>query len=231
MQDLGATTAHDGPPAPLRSHLAVVSTVDAIVNDLRHRVLVAEHPSGSRLKESVLAQQYGVSRHTVRAALTRLTSAGLLEFGANRGWSVRTLSREDFLDIALLRVALEAQAVREIAAAGGELGPAAQGALDEMLAVGGDGSWEALLEVDMRFHRELVERAGSPRLSAAYGDVQAALHLYLAQRRDWFAQRPTAHWKWVHLELVRSIASGDPDLAERAVREQFSYVDDLVAHC
>lgn len=209
--------------AATRPPLTVVSTVDALVTDLTERILSAEQAPGVRLKESTLAQDYGVSRHTLRAALSRLTGAGLLVYSANKGWSVPELSIDDFTDVAFLRTALEVHALRELALRGEGIGPEAQAALGQIEAAEDDGDWVQRLQVDMRFHRALVDQAGSRRLSATYRDAQLSLHLYLVQRRDWFGPQSVQGWKQLHIVLARAVESGDPTLVERTVREQFSY--------
>lgn len=207
----------------LPPRLATVSTVDALATDITGRILGGQVGPGVQLRESALAREYGVSRHTLRAALARLTGTGLLVFNANRGWSVPQLTRESFDDIAFLRIGLEVQALRELAARGEQVGPEARVALDEMLTCASELPWVDRLIPDMAFHKALVDQAGSQRLSSVYADTQLALHLYLVERREWFEPQSIEEWRAHHVKLVDAIESGDPDLVERCLRHQFAY--------
>ncbi|WP_162186014.1 GntR family transcriptional regulator [Amycolatopsis jejuensis] len=216
------SSAGTGPAGDPVVPLTVVTTVDAVAAHLTERILNADLETGARLRESALAVDYNVSRHTLRAALARLTSAGLLVYGSNKGWRVRELNKDDFADIAFLRLGLELHALRAVAERGTGIGPAKQ-SLGEMLAMTEDTSWVRRLVVDMQFHRELVDEAGSPRLSAAYRDTQLSLHLYLVQRRDWFEPKSLQEWKDLHERLATTVESGDPERVEAVLRAQLAY--------
>jgi DNA-binding GntR family transcriptional regulator len=68
---------------PARAH-------DRIVDDLRRRISRQGSPPGAALpSESQLAAEFSVSRGTVRAALSSLARAGLIESVPARGWYVK----------------------------------------------------------------------------------------------------------------------------------------------
>ena len=203
--------------------LPTVSTVDALEALLTARMLAGNYVPGARLRESAIAAEYGVSRHTLRAALARLSSAGVLDFDANRGWAVLALTAEDFQDIAFVRIGLEVQAVRKLASNRDGIGAAAQATLDDIKTTAPAETWSTRLDKDMRFHLALVDAAGSPRLSRMYRQLQMSLHLYLIQRLDWFAPQPLDEWKAIHVLIAAAIAAGDPDQAEVALRQILQY--------
>lgn len=71
------------------------SAVDACAERLEAAVLSGELPVGSRLPpERTLAQRLGVNRVTVRSALARLASAGLLRVRQGSGYVVRDFRHE-----------------------------------------------------------------------------------------------------------------------------------------
>src|SRR2546426_9062159 len=61
-----------------------VSVIEAVATSLRERVTAGEFAPGAQLREIELADEYGVARPTVRAALQQLTLTGLLRQEANR---------------------------------------------------------------------------------------------------------------------------------------------------
>ena len=69
------------------------STVDRVAEELRRAVFDGELESGTPLREVALAESLGVSRPTVREALTVLVAEGLATREPNRGVAVATPTR------------------------------------------------------------------------------------------------------------------------------------------
>jgi DNA-binding GntR family transcriptional regulator len=69
--------------------------------------VAGELAPGTVLRQEQVSEQYGVSRTPVREALRRLAALGLVSFEANRGFRVRTLSRESMWEAFLVRAELE----------------------------------------------------------------------------------------------------------------------------
>jgi DNA-binding GntR family transcriptional regulator len=86
--------------------------VDKLASQLHARVLSGELPSGTRLRQEALAQEFGVSRTPVREALRKLQADGLVELQPNRGAVVRGLSPREIRDAYEVRGALEALAAQ-----------------------------------------------------------------------------------------------------------------------
>ena len=89
--------------------------VDKLASDLQQRVLSGEIPSGTRLRQSALAAEFGVSRTPIREALRKLQAGGFVELQPNRGALVRGLSAREIRDAYEVRAELEALAA-ELAA-------------------------------------------------------------------------------------------------------------------
>ena len=81
--------------------------VDRLAATLQARVLSGELPSGSRLRQEALAEEFGVSRTPVREALRKLQANGLVELEPNRGALVRALSPREIRDAYEVRAELE----------------------------------------------------------------------------------------------------------------------------
>jgi DNA-binding GntR family transcriptional regulator len=80
---------------------------DEIAFALEEAIVSGELTPGSVLRQEQVSAQYAVSRTPVREALRRLAALGLVSFEANRGFRVRTLSREEMWEAFLLRAELE----------------------------------------------------------------------------------------------------------------------------
>jgi GntR family transcriptional regulator, transcriptional repressor for pyruvate dehydrogenase complex len=72
----------------------MVSTVDACAKEMRNAILAGEILAGTRLPpERALAERFGVNRVTVRGALARLESEGLVDVRQGSGYTVRRWRR------------------------------------------------------------------------------------------------------------------------------------------
>src|SRR5438105_5285975 len=89
--------------------------VDKLAATLQARVLSGELPSGTRLRQEALADEFGVSRTPVREALRKLQASGLVELQPHRGALVRRLAPREIRDAYEVRAELEGLAA-ELAA-------------------------------------------------------------------------------------------------------------------
>jgi DNA-binding GntR family transcriptional regulator len=80
---------------------------DEIALLIEQEIVSGELAPGSVLRQEQLSSRYAVSRTPVREALRRLAALGLVSFEANRGFRVRTLSRQEMWEAFLLRAELE----------------------------------------------------------------------------------------------------------------------------
>ncbi|MFH5824557.1 GntR family transcriptional regulator [Georgenia sp. AZ-5] len=183
--------------------------MDALEESLRSDIFNGKIPAGEKLKESPLAQQLEVSRHTLRAALTRLENVGLLQYRENRGWSVPVFGREEYADILLLRESLEASAYRVALAEGTKPGVEVARALDRIVSMTEDDSWALRIDADCNLHQTLVDMAHSPRLSRAFADMLDEFRLCRLQSIDWLEQLPLDEWKAKHVALVEGLRAAD----------------------
>ncbi|HEX4725343.1 MAG TPA: GntR family transcriptional regulator [Pseudonocardiaceae bacterium] len=203
--------------------LRTTSTRDALVAEVRRRILSGELRPGEPLTEASLASTFGVARPTVRSALQVLVSRHLVTQSDGRSLTVPTLTEADVRDLFLVRTPLELAAVRLIVHNGLSL-DGAERWLAEMAALPDAADWADLVEKHTGFHIALIDAAGSPRLSRIYPALQEEMQLCLAQLE---ASYPEPHALVAeHRDLVAAMRSGDVDRAcdemgehlERAVR-------------
>lgn len=159
--------------------LAVHSVVDAVSDDVRRRMFTGELAGGVSLPESLVAEEYAVSRSTAKAAIEKLTSEGLLQRTAHKTARVPVLSASDVTDIYRTRLKLESEAVRELA--GVRNSPLTATAANEEVRASGQGPALASVDPDMRFHTSLVNALGSPRLERIYASLVDEVRLCMAQ--------------------------------------------------
>jgi DNA-binding GntR family transcriptional regulator len=120
---------------------------------------------GSRLGIVDLVQRYDIGATPLREGLSRLMSRGLIVGTGQRGFRVADISRDDLLDITLMRTAIEIEAIR-------------------LAIAGGDDAWEAGIVSALHRMRRHIERTGdefregSKRLLAAHSDLYDQAYRY-----------------------------------------------------
>lgn len=87
-----------------------------IFEGLREDIMSCDLRPGAEVRESELAEKYGVSKSPIRDALQKLELEGLVEILPRQGHRVAPISISDAQDILELREVLEVAAVRKIAA-------------------------------------------------------------------------------------------------------------------
>jgi DNA-binding GntR family transcriptional regulator len=87
-----------------------------VLEALRHGIILRKYAPGERLIESRLAEEFGVGRGSVRAALQMLEREGLVKSKTNGGKEIRGFSRKDAFDTHDLRFLLEKRALEIVSA-------------------------------------------------------------------------------------------------------------------
>jgi DNA-binding GntR family transcriptional regulator len=182
-----------------------LSTVDALTESLRARILSGELRPGTPLREEALSAEYEVARHSLRSALRTLQGEGIVQIEPNRGARVKSLSPEDVRGLSELRIALEVEGARmALERGGGRLPAEVHRSLDRLVAAcrRSNASWGAVAEAHEALHHEIVAAADSPRLADVHRQAGAELRLFVLQLPpNWTFERIADD----HVELVRRL--------------------------
>jgi DNA-binding GntR family transcriptional regulator len=168
------------PVAPLHRTTAV----DALADALRARILDGELEPGAALREQHVSADYGVARHTVRAALRALAAEGLVRIEIHRGARVTELAPADVEALGELRIALETEAARlALRRGGGRFPDAVHGAQAALAEAARVPRFAPMTEAHEALHHAIVRAAASPRIEAAHAALAGELRLFLARLR------------------------------------------------
>lgn len=211
---------------------------DWVAEQLLQRITQGELVPGQRLPgERQMAEQLGVSRVSVRAALQRLKTQGFLT--AVQGGGTRVVSTTGAMDGALetmvksqldnlydlvdIRMALETWAARRAAERATPEQIAELGRVMEALATPNDPSRHA--EDDMDFHVQIARAACSP----VYLHLFSTIRDILDNMVDIQTAEPFKHGKGKlildhHRAIYEGIANHDPDAAADAVAAHLDWV-------
>ncbi|MEA2293023.1 MAG: hypothetical protein QOE86_662 [Solirubrobacteraceae bacterium] len=182
------------------------TTVDALAAELRTRILDGELEPGTPLREQRLSVDYGVARHTVRAALRALAAEGLARIETHRGARVTALDAGDLEALGDLRIALETEAARlALARHGGRLPPLVHDAQARLAAAAAGAAFAPITEAHEALHHAIVAAAGSPRIEAAHRALGGELRLFVTQLRPVYdGPRLAAE----HADLLQDLEAG-----------------------
>jgi DNA-binding GntR family transcriptional regulator len=189
----------------------------AAAESLRRAIVSGALEQGTRLTEASLAEQFSLSRGTVRSALQRLASEGLIVQRPYSGWDVVALSAKDAWEISTLRASLEALAAQLSAERMDDSGRAAIArAFAALKAAAEDERVEDLIAADLALHRTLVQLSGNTRLTEHYDLIANQIRLYIASSNMVIEQMATVVGR--HAELIAPLLAGDAAAAEAAAR-------------
>jgi DNA-binding GntR family transcriptional regulator len=187
---------------------------EVAANELRNRILTGQIPSGARLIESVWSDEFGISRHSIRAAFQRLSDTGLANRSSYIGWSVAEFHEADLREIAELRAALEGFAAGLTAKRRDRPDSVLELALERLSQA--ITLTEGIDEADHTFHVAIVEASGNSRLLAQHRSISDQLSF--AIRTANLTGNPTIQLQQ-HAHMLELILRGKATQAEKAFRE------------
>jgi len=197
---------------------------------LRELILSGEFAPGERLSELPLVERLGVSRTPLRLAFTALEHEGLLRGLPGGGYVVRGFTEADLRDAIELRGVLEGTAARFAAQRGSGRDQlrtlrTINDAIEELVHQADYESFENYVELNERFHAQLLALAHSPMLDRALDGIvslpfagPSAAFVFteaeLPESRDVLI---VAHYH--HRAMIEAIARREGARAEAIARE------------
>ncbi|QHC68613.1 FCD domain-containing protein [Rathayibacter sp. VKM Ac-2759] len=225
------------------------SQTDVVVDEIKAMIISGELKPGSRLPiEKDLAALLGVSRSPLREGVRALAMMGVLESRQGDGTYVTSLDAslllaplgflvdlqapDEAANLASVRRLLEVEAA---ARATLRITPEQISEAEELLeSIAGivdapvEGHHGEIMDVDIRFHRLIARAAGNSALEA----LIEAFASRTVRARTWRSLTeqgvvPRTHRE--HHDIVRALASGDPDRARLAMSVHLIEVEDFMA--
>jgi DNA-binding GntR family transcriptional regulator len=147
----------------------------AIAADLRKLILAGDYAPGERLRQSAIAERYGVSTTPVREAFGHLASEGLVRQDAHRGVEVFKPSLKELEEIYEIRLSLE-PLTAELATKA--LTEDDLRALEELVSRMKAAKPADYPPLNQEFHRRIYEASGRPRVTDVIGSLREASASY-----------------------------------------------------
>ncbi len=196
------------------------SLTEQVTMKLRQAILDGRIKAGERIIEEDIAAMMKTSRGPVRDALIELEHEGLVIRERNRGAMVISLSIEDVEEVWALRVALEGLALRYVMERASEEDlDALQEIVQELSAgVKEDFSLAKAVDLDLKFHEQLVITSGLKRLIAYWQGLKSQIWFLIFSRNiDEIATLPK-RTDLSHRVLIDAIRAKDYDKAKQVLK-------------
>jgi DNA-binding GntR family transcriptional regulator len=190
---------------------------------LREAIVRGRLAPNQRLVEAEMSSEFGMPRAAVRTALVRLEHEGLVEREPHRGARVRHVSEAEAVEILEARAALEGLAARQAA-----LNLSATGAselreiLERQRAALAEQDLLGASEVNAELHAKIVDlsrHATAQRLIRALNSQMVRYQF----RTILIPGRPAQSIE-EHTAIVDALTRGQPEAAERAMRQHLDQV-------
>jgi len=198
-----------------------------IADRLRTRITTGTMPPGSRLIESQLSREYGISRAPIREAARLLEREGLLTFNPNKGFTIRELTLKELSDVFDVRICIERHAA-QLAAANRrkEFASELTQRYRDILSASRRGDRDGEREADFAFHHAIVQFTGNARLLRIFDDAAAEMRLILSLVGEVAAESTIAE---SHEPVLRAILDGQPEEATQAMEAHIRlYWDEVI---
>lgn len=194
---------------------------ERIKDVLLQRILAGTYPPGSRLVETRIAQELGVSQASIREALRDLEHIGCVIYEPYRGCSVRKVSLDELLEAFPVRGALEALAARLAAErmTAEELGEL-RVLYDAMLAAAAAGDAHEQSRLDAGFHAAITRGAGNPTLERQWSFLEPYLRTLVTISR---AAPDLSAIAESHLPVLEALEARDGDRAAAAMQTHLEH--------
>jgi DNA-binding GntR family transcriptional regulator len=190
---------------------------EQIKDVILQRIVEGSYRPGSRIVETRVAQELGVSQGPVREALRDLEQLGCVVHEPYRGCSVRAFSADELLDAFPVRAALEALAARLAAEriTDGELDELDEH-LGRMRAAARRGDAHDQSQANASFHATIVRAARNSTLERQWRLLEPFSRTYLTVSRPGI---DLVHLSDRHLPVLDALRRHEPDVAADAMHD------------
>ncbi|MEC1522282.1 GntR family transcriptional regulator [Neobacillus niacini] len=147
---------------------------------LRGKIIDGKYKPGDKLDIYKLADEFEVSRSPVKSAINQLVHEGLLEIVPRKGTYVTQLQFTDFIEVLDARLMIEMWAAQKIIHTVSDTQLEEWGniveKMDSLIAVN-PFPFELYIELDVAFHKALVEWSNNKKIKDIYGSLNTHVAL------------------------------------------------------
>jgi DNA-binding GntR family transcriptional regulator len=199
---------------------------EQIKDVILQRIVEGSYPPGSRIVETRVAQELGVSQGPVREALRDLEQLGCVVHEPYRGCSVRSFSTDELLEAFPVRAALEALAARLAAEriTGKELDEL-DALVSRMRAAARRSDAHEQSQANATFHATIVRASRNSTLDRQWQMLEPFSRTYLTVSRPGVDLVALSER---HVPILNALRSHDPEGAGAAMHDHLMGAAELL---
>lgn len=154
-----------------------LSRVEYAYRKLKNDITKNHYPAGFQILEPELAKVLGVSRTPVREALIRLEADNLIQLVPRKGMKVLPILHQDVSELIEATTAIQLSAV-SIVCAGSDTPPLQflENNIQRLHQAASIKDKSAWIEVDEKFHLELISLTNNSRTKRMFSDLLSQMH-------------------------------------------------------
>jgi DNA-binding GntR family transcriptional regulator len=188
-----------------------------VYKSIKEAIISRRLAPGSPLKEADLVEKLGVSRTPIREALNQLFKEGMVEIYPRQGSFVKNWTKDDVIEVLILREVLEGVAARiatkrlqeeSIRALEGYFRDYRNGLID-------------YAQADSKFHNDIILASGSSRLFTLVNNLMDSLQMMDMRAVSFRYPERINESLAEHLRIIDAFKAKDEMLAEQLTREHF----------
>lgn len=216
MRLVDPTTPSDQPDSLSAARISHSNLSSKVYQALRSSLAIGELMPGQKLTGRMLSEKLGVSQTPVREAMLQLVAERALTMNINRSVTVPTLSREKFVELRDMRVALEGLAARCAAEHVQTQHITALKALHKkMIAAKREGQYSTTLRLNREIHFGVYELSQREELVAMIESLWVRTGPYL--NLIYKDVDPNAIEPHEHEALFSALKARDPQACEASI--------------
>ena len=197
------------------------SLPEAVHTVLRRRILNNEFLAGERLVEAKLAEEFGVSRTTLRSALRDLAAENLVEITKRRGCFVARMNEFDVQDSCFARYVLESGAACEdLGWITPEVFEQLEVEIEKMKVAALAADMASIVDADTSFHGVIVGASGRSRVKELWHMLDGQMGSLMRSSMD---QQGIDMGEIVdrHREVIDALRTRQAELIQKAIKHHY----------
>ena len=200
---------------------------ERVVNNIRRAIEAGALKPGTRLVETAIAEQMGISRAPVREAIRLLEQEGFVVSIPRKGSFIVQLKRQDIEEIYVLRTTLERLAIK---LAFPHMTPedidALEVSIEKMRQAAEENDLSQLVEWDHAFHRHIIENSNNKWLIRAWLNMSSQLRLFFSIKDQLYDSLHDV--VDTHFPIIEALRGDDVELAQEILAEHIVEAGELV---
>lgn len=198
---------------------------ETVANLIKKSIWNQEYKLGERLLEKDQAEKFNVSRSTIREAFTILEIQGLIVNKARKGTYVAHFTEQDLKELIELRILIEESAVIKALPLMQETDfDELSAILDEMKKQIEIEDWYELFNLDLDFHRTIVNCCGNSRIIKIFEVNQIEMRTYVGYLAESYANPEDLYEE--HLNIFNLLKLKDETKVVEKIKYHITYAEE-----